>query len=160
MKSAAIALIFAFAGCVECSAGTTGVMHGYVRDTGGHPVAGALVTVKSPSQNAETHTDKRGFFVFLTLPPDVYTVTAQKFGTSGAYAPGARIYSDQTTFLDLRINPHRLCGPMLNRVPLAAYQGSDQFWSLDTRLMEHYPPNTAPPILLPLVTPVQAFICL
>jgi len=135
-------------------------MHGYVHDENEQPVADALVTVASPSQTAETHTDKRGFFVFLTLPPDVYTVAAQKDSTSGAYAPGARINSDHTTFLNLRVSSYQRCGPLFNRVTVAAYQGSDQFWSLDVRHMAQYPPGAAPPILLPMASTAHPFLCL
>lgn len=154
-----LALIFALAACIRCVAGTTGVMHGYVRDINGQPVVNALVTVTSPSQTAETYTDRHGFFVFLTLPPDVYSVQAETASTSGAYAMGARINSDQTTFLNLRVG-YRRCGPTITRVTVAAYQGSDQFWSLDVRRMEEYPPNVAPPILLPAAPVTQSLICL
>jgi hypothetical protein len=135
-------------------------MSGSIHDENGRPLADALVTAVSPSQTAETHTDKDGFFVFLTLPPDVYTVEAEKDGNSGAYAPGARVDSDQTTFLNLRVSSYQRCGSRFNRVTVAAYQGSDQFWSLDVRRMEQYPPNVAPPILLPSVTATHPFLCL
>lgn len=160
MKVPAIVLIFAFAACVRCVAGTTGVMNGYVRDDDGRPVADALVTVTSPSQSAETHTDKGGFFVFLTLAPDVYTVAAEKIGTSNAYALGARINSDQTAFLNLRVSGYARCGPMLTQVTVSAYQGSDQFWSLNVRRMEQYPRDVAPLILLPTAPPERHFMCL
>lgn len=160
VKVTTLVLVYALAACVRCLAGTTGVMHGYVRNENGQPVADALVTVTSPSQISETHTDSRGFFDFLTLPPDVYTVAALKDGTSGAYAPGARVNSDQTTFLNLRVSSYLRCGAMFNRVTVAAYQGSDQFWSLDVRRMAQYPPHFAPPILLPATPHVQRLFCL
>ncbi len=156
----ALTCIFTLAGCIRCIAGTTGVMHGYVRDINGRPVEDVLVTVKSRSQTAETHTNKRGFFVFLILPPDVYTVMAQKVGTSGAYAIGARIDRDQTTFLNLRVNRWRRCGPLLTRVSSAAYQGSADVWSLDVRKMSEYPPNLAPFILQPAAPVPQTLMCL
>lgn len=144
-----LTLIFALAACVRCVAGTTGIMDGYVRNENGQPVADALITVTSPSQTAETHTDSGGFFVFLALPPDVYTVKAEKPGTSGAYANPVRIDSDQPTFLNLHVSSWLRCGPMQNIVTIAAYQGSADFWSLDVRRMEQYPPNVAPLILRP-----------
>lgn len=160
MKAATIALIFAFAACAQCVAGTTGVMHGYVRDENGKPVADALVTVMSPSQTAETHTDSGGFFVYLALPPDVYTVAAQKPGTSGAYVTRVRIDSDQPTFLILHVSSWLHCGPMQNVVTIAVYRASADIWSLDVRRMEQYPPNVSPLILLPTAPVTQIFKCL
>jgi hypothetical protein len=130
---------------VECDAGTTGVMHGIVRDPAGQPVTNAQVTAASPSQTCTTYTDKRGFFVCLTLPPDVYNVWLQKVGTSNAYLSAVRVSSDQTTFLVFRFDTYVHC-PAFTRAPLAAAP----FMSLDVQRMELYPPNAAPPIRLPL----------
>lgn len=154
----ALVLLFALAVCVRCLAGTTGVMNGYVRDLRGRPVAGVLVTVISPSQTDKTYTDKRGFFVFLTLPPDVYTVEAEKAG-SYAYAIGARIHSDQTTFLTFLYSAYRGC-PTNMRVTLAANQSGEPFSSLDVRRIAQYPPHVAAPIRLPMVQDVRQFKCL
>lgn len=159
MKVTTLILIFALATCVRCTAGTTGVMNGYVRDDRGQPAADVLVTVASPSQTVKTHTDKRGFFVFLALPPDVYTAEAEKSGTSNAYAIGVRINSDQTTFLNFRFSSFLGC-PGWTQVTLATSQGSEQFWSLDVRRMAQYPPNVAPPILLPMTPAVRPRMCL
>jgi carboxypeptidase family protein len=153
----ALALIFTLTACVRCVAGTTGIMHGYVRNEFGQPVADALVTVTSPSQTVETYTDSGGFFVFLALPPDVYTVKAEKSGTSGASANLVRIDSDQPTFLNLHVSSWLRCGPMQNAVTIAAYQGSADIWSLDVRRMEQYPPNVAPLILQP-APPITLFL--
>ena len=160
MKVTALVLIFALSAFLQCVAGTTGIMHGYVRDIGGQPIADALVIVASPSQTDRTYTDKRGFFVFLTLPPDVYSVSAEKGGTSGAYAMGARIHSDQTTFLNLRVSRWIGCGAFLTPVTVSAYQESADTWSLDVSRMEQYPPNAVPPIRLPPVTAVRTPKCL
>ena len=159
MKVATIVLILVFFARVPGIAGTTGVMHGYVRDKNGQPVADALVSVASPSETAETYTDKHGFYVFLSLPPDVYTVWVKKDETSNAYAIGARVNSDQTTFLNFRFTSWTRC-PAPTLVTLAANQGSDQFWSLDVQRIEEYPPNVAPPILLPPVPIVRLYGCL
>lgn len=160
MKPTILALLLALAASIQCIAGTTGVMHGYVRDENGQPVADALVSVMSPSQTADTYTDKSGFFVFLSLPPGVYTVDAEKSRTSGAVARRVKIDSDQPTFLDLRVSKWLRCGPMQIDVTIAAYQGSADVWSLDVRRMEAYPPNVAPLILLPPAPQVQRLMCL
>ncbi|MHB8461688.1 MAG: carboxypeptidase-like regulatory domain-containing protein [Vulcanimicrobiaceae bacterium] len=129
-------------------------MNGYVRNWTGQPVANVRVTAVSPSDTCTTHTDKRGFFVCLTLPPDRYSVSAQKFGTSNAYAT-VRIDSDQTTFLVFRFNPLRNC-PGYAQTPLTA----EPFRSLDLRLMNAYPPNVAPPIYFPIAPIRQVYGCL
>jgi hypothetical protein len=144
MKITALILFLVLAISVECDAGTTGVLHGFVRDPAGQPVTNARVTAASLSQTCTTYTDGRGFFVCLTLPPDVYTVRAQKPGTSDAYAPAVRVSSDQTTFLVFRFDTYRGC-PAFTSAPLAAAP----FVSLDVRRMESFPPNAAPPIPLP-----------
>ncbi|MDQ2865813.1 MAG: carboxypeptidase-like regulatory domain-containing protein, partial [Candidatus Eremiobacteraeota bacterium] len=53
-------------------AGTTGSLGGNVADESGKPIAGAKVTVTSPSQSATTVTDGAGHYIFLTLAPDTY----------------------------------------------------------------------------------------
>ncbi|MBV8332952.1 MAG: carboxypeptidase regulatory-like domain-containing protein, partial [Candidatus Eremiobacteraeota bacterium] len=62
-------------------ASTTGGLAGYVLDADtSAPIAGAQVTAASPSQTVTSTTDATGHFVFLTLSPDTYTVTANKNG--------------------------------------------------------------------------------
>lgn len=130
-------------------------MNGYVRDERGQPVADVLVTAASPSDTCKAYTDKRGFFVCLTLPPDVYSVYAEKEGTSNGYARAVRINSDQTIFLVFRFSSYRRC-PAFAPTRLAA----EPFMSLDVRLMEAYPPNVAPPIPLPMAPAARPFMCL
>jgi Carboxypeptidase regulatory-like domain len=144
MKIIAFILFLVLAISVECDAGTTGVFQGFVLDPAGQPVTHAWVSAVSLSETCTTYTDKRGFFVCLTLPPDVYRVSAQKPGQS-AYSPAVRISSDQTTFLVLRSSTWSGC-PGFTRAPLAAAP----FMSLDVQRTESYPPNAAPPITLPL----------
>ena len=54
-------------------AGTTGTLSVRVVDLHVVPVAGAKVSVSSPSQTATGVTDARGFFGFVNLSPDTYT---------------------------------------------------------------------------------------
>lgn len=155
MKTIALALFLALATCVECLAGTTGVMQGYVRDKVGRPVENALVTAASPSQTCTAYTDKHGFFVCMTLSPDVYSVTAHKSGTSDAYAQGVRISSDQATFLVFNFSPWTRC-PAFTPALLSAAP----FTSLDVRRMEAYPPSLVPPISLPSISLARPHGCL
>ena len=150
MKVSALALLVVLAAPIRCIAGTTGVLNGYVRDASGKPAANALVSVVSPSETEKTYTDKHGFFVFLTLPPDVYSISVEKPGTSNAYALGARIDSDQTTSLNFRFHNFLRC-PAFTRVTIAANRGGDDYWSLDVRRMERYPSTIAPLITLPML---------
>ena len=162
MKVSALALLVALvalAAPIRCIAGTTGVLNGYVRDASGKPAANALVSVLSPSEREKTYTDQHGFFVFLSLPPDVYSISVEKRGTSNAYALGARIESDQTTSLNFRIRSFRRC-PAFARVTLAANRGGDDYWALDVRRMERYPSTIAPLITLPMLPAARRLSCL
>ncbi|HET7814265.1 MAG TPA: carboxypeptidase-like regulatory domain-containing protein [Candidatus Baltobacteraceae bacterium] len=159
MKQIALALSIALAVAAPGLAGTTGVMNGFVHDERGKPAKGAVVIAASPSDTQRTYTDKHGFFSFASLPPDLYTVEVLKAGTSNAYARGARINSDQTTFLDVHFNTFRRC-PTWVQATIAADQRSGQFTSIDLRHTEAYPPNTAPPIRLPAAPPREYGMCL
>ena len=76
-------------------AGTTGSLGGNVVDQSGKPIAGVKVTVTSPSQTASTDTDGAGHYIFLTLAPDTYVVSAEKTGYSPVSMPGATVFADQ-----------------------------------------------------------------
>src|SRR4029077_15658929 len=93
--AALAACVFAFA--APGWAGTTGGLHGRVVDaaTGG-PIAAAKVAVTSPSQNESVFTDAAGFFSFISLSPDTYTVTVSKDGYDIASLPGITVVSDQS----------------------------------------------------------------
>lgn len=83
-------------------AGTTGGLSGTVFEAGTTtPIANATVRVSSPSQSASTQTDASGHFVFLSLAPDSYTVSAEKQGYDEVARQGINIISDQTQTLTL-----------------------------------------------------------
>ena len=69
----------------------------------GAPVAGADVTVASPSQNATRTTDAAGRFTFLVLPPDTYTVTVAKSGYQSISVPGQVVFADTVQNLSVRM---------------------------------------------------------
>ncbi|HEY1653536.1 MAG TPA: TonB-dependent receptor, partial [Candidatus Tumulicola sp.] len=86
-------------------AGTTGGLSGTVSDAAGKaPVAGARVTVTSPSQTASTQTDSSGRFHFVSLAPDEYTATIEKSGYDIASYGGIAVFADaqQTLSFTLR----------------------------------------------------------
>jgi hypothetical protein len=81
-------------------AGTTGSLSGTVTDTSTHaPIAGAKVTVTSPSQNASVVTDGSGRFNFLALAPDTYTVTVTEPGYDTSTVSGTTVIADSNRTL-------------------------------------------------------------
>jgi Carboxypeptidase regulatory-like domain/TonB dependent receptor len=84
-------------------AGTTGSLSGRVLNESGAAVAGAVVRVSSPSQNATATTDATGHFSFLTLSPDTYTATAEKSGYAATSTPGLTVFADQTLTVQLSL---------------------------------------------------------
>ncbi len=83
-------------------AGTTGSLSGVVTnpDTKA-PVAGAKVTVSSPSQTVSALTDGGGHFTFASLAPDSYTVSAEKQGFQSVSQPGVNVIADQDRTINL-----------------------------------------------------------
>jgi hypothetical protein len=83
-------------GLLPASAGTTGSIRGRVTDAkSGAPVAGASVTVVSPSQTATTKTDGAGGFAFISLVPDTYVVRIEAQGHDPLSVPGITVAADQ-----------------------------------------------------------------
>jgi len=93
---------FASLGCA--SAGTTGSLTGKVTDQNGAAIAGAVVVASSPSETISTRTDASGHYVFLTLAPDTYTVSAGKAGYNTQSIAGAVVFADQTLTLSFVVN--------------------------------------------------------
>ena len=85
-------------------AGTTGGLTGTVIDAStSAPVAGAVVTVTSPSQTASVTTDAAGRFAFLTLAPDTYTVSVTKDNYQPLSAPGQIVFADSVQSLTAKL---------------------------------------------------------
>ncbi len=90
----------ALAGGRAALAGTTGTLSGTVTDAQSHqPLAGAVVNVASPSQTASTTTNDAGRFVFLSLSPDTYLISAQREGYDSVSIGGISVFADQTQSL-------------------------------------------------------------
>ncbi len=78
-------------------AGTTGGIAGTVADAQtGRAIAGARISVSSPSQNATTTSDAQGRYGFLSLGPDTYTLTITAPGYQAFSQPGITVIADQT----------------------------------------------------------------
>jgi len=76
-------------------AGTTGQLSGVAVDSATNaPLAGAKVTVASPSQIASTTTDGSGRFNFLSLAPDTYTVSVEFQGYQPTSLSGVTVIAD------------------------------------------------------------------
>jgi len=87
-------------------AGTTGTLGGSVIEAqGGAPIAAAKVTAASPSQTSGTSTDRTGRFVFLSLIPDTYTVSAAKDGYETARISGISVFADQNQNVVVSMQP-------------------------------------------------------
>jgi len=90
---------------VRALAGTTGTLVGRVFDAKiGSPVAGARVTVASPSQTAATVTDAAGQYRFLSLAPDTYVLSVEKSGFDPYSLSGVTVTADQSQSVPAGIN--------------------------------------------------------
>ncbi len=102
---AAAAALAILVPALPARAGTTGGLSGTVTEAGASaPVAGARVTVTSPSQTASSITDSGGHFHFVSLAPDEYTATIEKSGYDTISYGGIAVFADaqQTLSFTLR----------------------------------------------------------
>jgi len=101
----ALVLLVAFFGQETWAlASVTGGLTGTVLDAQtSAPIAGAQITVTSPSQSVTATTDAGGHFTFLTLAPDTYTVAATKSGYQAASVPGQVVFADTVQIVSVRM---------------------------------------------------------
>jgi hypothetical protein len=94
--SALSTLLLALISFSPAVAGTTGGLRGRVVDAvGGAGVAGAKVTVASPSETTSALTDATGGFSFISLSPDTYLVSVEKAGFDAISIGGVTVQADQ-----------------------------------------------------------------
>ncbi|MBV8595464.1 MAG: carboxypeptidase regulatory-like domain-containing protein, partial [Candidatus Eremiobacteraeota bacterium] len=86
-------------------AGTTGTLGGFVFAKSGAAIKGARVSATSPSQITVTTTDATGHFVFASLIPDDYTVTASSDGYQASSQPGVLVSADATQQIEFALEP-------------------------------------------------------
>jgi len=80
--------------------GVTGSVHGRVLDTASKaPIAGAKVTITSPSGSYTQTTGAGGGFNFLSVPADTYTVSVEKSGFEAQTLQGVTVIGDGTVDL-------------------------------------------------------------
>jgi hypothetical protein len=124
-------------------AGTSGVLNGFARDERGAPIAAVQIKAVSASRYATARTDAHGFFSFIDLPPDFYTIAVEKLGfIAGSYAR-TRVNSDQTTFFTVEL----VRGGCHSGPGQAVDQRSEDFVSLDLRVPAVYPRPLQFPII-------------
>ncbi len=76
-------------------AGTTGSLSGVLTDAATHrPLAGAKITVASPSQSASVTSDGSGHFAFLALSPDTYALSVTLPGYDNSSVTGVTVIAD------------------------------------------------------------------
>src|SRR5579872_4150701 len=80
---------------------TTGSITGHVKDSAGHSIADATVTIASGSYTAKTTTNGAGFYAFDGVPVDTYTVSVQKAGFEARSVPGVTTVQDESTVQDV-----------------------------------------------------------
>jgi hypothetical protein len=91
---------------ITALAGTSGGIGGKITDAStGKPVAGAVVVVLAASEELTTTTDARGYFRFLELPPDRYSITVEKAGYVTQSWSEYEVEADQTQLYDFQITP-------------------------------------------------------
>ena len=86
-------------------AGTTGALTGYVLIDGDKPLSGAKVTAMSPTESAATTSDVNGYFAFVALPPDTYTIVISKDGYETASEVGVTVVADNAITLRFVLQP-------------------------------------------------------
>jgi hypothetical protein len=85
-------------------AATTGTLRGRVVDASTKAgVAGAKVSVESPSQSISTVTDSNGNFTFISLGPDSYVVAIEKEGYSPISRAGVLVQANQSQVVNIEI---------------------------------------------------------
>ena len=103
LRLCATALIAALlgSGVPVAFAGTTGALSGAVTDESQAPVAGARVTVTSPSETANATTDSSGHYAFVSLAPDEYTITVAHAGYDNASLSGIAVFADASQIVPI-----------------------------------------------------------
>jgi Carboxypeptidase regulatory-like domain len=98
---ASLWLAFAF---LPAHAGTTGSVSGRIYDSADNaPLADVKVTAASPSQTASTTTNAGGSYVFVSLAPDTYLLTAEKSGYTTASQSGITVLADQNQSVSIAL---------------------------------------------------------
>ncbi|MBV8638566.1 MAG: carboxypeptidase regulatory-like domain-containing protein [Candidatus Eremiobacteraeota bacterium] len=94
---ALVAFVATSTGAAWSAGGVTGTMRGTLVDSASNaPVAGATVEARAESGIRRTTTDARGFFTFLDIAPDTYTVHITAKGYEDEAIAGITVFGDET----------------------------------------------------------------
>lgn len=104
IRRALAALVLAMACAASALAGTTGTIEGRVTDTDGRPLPEAVITLYSERVRTETHSDRRGYFHFLSLYPDLYHLSVHRGGNAWYSARPFEVHADQITACNVRLD--------------------------------------------------------
>ncbi len=88
------------------TAGTTGKVMGTVMDEKGDPLPGASVVLEGTQRGATTDAD--GFYVIVSMDPDVYKATASMVGYHSSTQEQVVVRADFTTTLNFRLREQAL----------------------------------------------------
>lgn len=104
--SGILALVVFCAGSLSAAeAGTTGTVRGHVSDRATKaPLAGVTVTVTAPSGASTAVTDSRGDFLFISLSPDTYVLSARRGGYDPASVNGVVVSADNVAVANVEMN--------------------------------------------------------
>lgn len=107
-----LALLFS----APAQAQTTGTIKGVVTDDTGLAVPGALVSISSEALIGgaqQSTTDGQGRFVFIKLPPGIYTVRAEMARMTTVEYPNVQVLIGKTTPLDFTLTVDEGTGVMI-----------------------------------------------
>jgi hypothetical protein len=112
-----VACVVAIASSASSIAGTTGGVSGRVVDAATRaPLSGAHVEVVSPSGSASASTDAKGYYTFLSLAPDTYTITVKRDGYEIFSESGLTIQADTHQNLNIElVSTVRTIGRVITR---------------------------------------------
>ena len=102
----ALALCAVLAMGSVATAGTTGKVMGTVMDEKGQPLPGASVVLEGTQRGATTDAD--GFYVVVSVDPDVYKATASMVGYHPITQDEVAVRADFTTTLNFRLREQEL----------------------------------------------------
>ncbi len=96
---------------------TLGTVQGYVRDSGGRPMANATVFIQlaagagtPPAQIKTTHTDSAGAYRFAALPEGSYILRAEMSGYNRTIVGTVSLAPKETKKIDLALVPTKASG--------------------------------------------------
>jgi len=85
-------------------AGTTGSLTGNIVSTlDGVPIANAVVTARSSTQIESTRSDSHGSFSFVSLTPNIYSISVERAGYQPVLIPEISIFADTSLHITPRM---------------------------------------------------------